>query len=260
MNDKANKERALELCCEYIEKGSKMMSDAILCISALENDDDIQECIAKVVSCFNVSIEFVVAAVNSHRNGGHACGECKRFGNKASLKCVYRGENHPACDDFEQRGQITSSDILRESDTVPVVTENAETESVKVKSICNNCFWWNKTCHNKKSCCYGDQKDYNGFCGWFEPANAQTNVAAEIFKAQNHDAVNHPSHYTAGGIECIDALKAATVGLTGIEAVCTANAIKYLWRQSRKNGVEDLKKAIWYIERLIKEKEENGNS
>ena len=44
------------------------------------------------------------------------------------------------------------------------------------------------------------------------------------------DNVNHPSHYTQGGIECIDALKAATVDLTGIEAVCTANAIKYLWR------------------------------
>lgn len=79
MNDKANKAEAIKLCNEYIEKGSKMMSDAILCISALENDDDIQECIAKVVSCFNVSIEFVVASVNSHRNGGHACGECKKL-------------------------------------------------------------------------------------------------------------------------------------------------------------------------------------
>lgn len=66
-----------------------------------------------------------------------------------------------------------------------------------------------------------------------------------------HDAVNHPAHYTAGGIECIDALEAATAGLTGIEAVCTANAIKYLWRWKHKNGTEDLRKAIWYIERLI---------
>lgn len=67
------------------------------------------------------------------------------------------------------------------------------------------------------------------------------------------DAVNHPAHYTAGGIECIDALKAATVGLEGIEAVCTANAIKYLWRWKRKNGVEDIDKAIWYLNRLRKE-------
>ena len=67
------------------------------------------------------------------------------------------------------------------------------------------------------------------------------------------DNVNHPAHYTAGRVECIDALAAATTGLEGIEAVCTANAIKYLWRWKRKNGVEDIEKAIWYLERLKKE-------
>jgi hypothetical protein len=65
------------------------------------------------------------------------------------------------------------------------------------------------------------------------------------------DMVNHPPHYTAGKVECVEALEAATVGLTGIEAVCTAAAIKYLWRWKQKNGKEDLEKAIWYINRLI---------
>lgn len=67
------------------------------------------------------------------------------------------------------------------------------------------------------------------------------------------DMVNHPSHYTQGGIECIDAIKAATVGKTGIEAVCVANVVKYLWRYEEKNGLEDVKKARWYLERLISE-------
>ena len=49
------------------------------------------------------------------------------------------------------------------------------------------------------------------------------------------DNVNHPKHYTQGGIECIDALKAATVGKTGIEAVCVANVIKYCWRYWRND-------------------------
>ena len=48
-----------------------------------------------------------------------------------------------------------------------------------------------------------------------------------------------------------DALEAATSGLQGIEAFCTANAIKYLWRWKLKNGEEDLQKAVWYINRLI---------
>lgn len=64
------------------------------------------------------------------------------------------------------------------------------------------------------------------------------------------EMVNHPSHYNNGGIECIDALAAATEGLQGIEAFCTANAIKYLWRWKWKNGAQDLNKAIWYINYL----------
>lgn len=76
------------------------------------------------------------------------------------------------------------------------------------------------------------------------------NSVQECLK-QPHDAVNHPAHYTQGGVECLDALAAATTGLKGIEAVCTANAIKYLWRWKLKNGVEDLKKAQSYINYLI---------
>lgn len=72
------------------------------------------------------------------------------------------------------------------------------------------------------------------------------------------DNVNHPPHYTSGKVECIDALESATNNLNGIEAVCTANAIKYLWRWKDKNGVEDLKKSKWYIDKLI-ENVEVGN-
>lgn len=72
------------------------------------------------------------------------------------------------------------------------------------------------------------------------------------------DMVNHPTHYCQGGIECIDAIKAATVNKHGIEAVCVANVIKYIWRYETKNGLEDVKKAAWYIDRLIKELEAKG--
>lgn len=72
------------------------------------------------------------------------------------------------------------------------------------------------------------------------------------------DNVNHPNHYTQGNVECIDALKAATSNLKGIEVICTANAIKYLWRWKDKNGIEDLNKAKWYIDRLIGEIENDN--
>lgn len=86
------------------------------------------------------------------------------------------------------------------------------------------------------------------------PTNTPTNTPTE----PEHDAVSHPSHYCQGGIECIDALKASTTGLQGIEAVCTANAIKYLWRWKYKNGIQDIDKAIWYLNRLKKELTENA--
>lgn len=67
-----------------------------------------------------------------------------------------------------------------------------------------------------------------------------------------NDNVNRPSHYTQGDIECIDAIAAATVNLTGIEAHCTGCAIKYLWRWKQKGGLQDLEKAIWYISHMTK--------
>lgn len=67
------------------------------------------------------------------------------------------------------------------------------------------------------------------------------------------DTVNHPSHYTQGNIECIEAIAEATKQLQGIEAVATANVIKYVWRWKSKNGIEDLQKAQWYLNHLIKQ-------
>jgi hypothetical protein len=63
------------------------------------------------------------------------------------------------------------------------------------------------------------------------------------------DNIN-PSHYKAGKVEAIDAIEAATVNKFGIEAVCVANVIKYLWRYESKNGHEDIKKAVWYLNKL----------
>lgn len=77
---------------------------------------------------------------------------------------------------------------------------------------------------------------------------------ADLLSLHVQDVVNHPSHYTNGKVECIDAIESATVGKTGIEAVCVANVIKYLWRYEDKNGLEDIKKAQWYLNKLIEVK------
>ena len=74
------------------------------------------------------------------------------------------------------------------------------------------------------------------------------------------DNVNSPDHYNFAGIECIDAIRAATDdGLGGFEYYLQGNIIKYLWRYRYKNGLEDLKKAQWYLNLLIEEHDESKN-
>ena len=97
-------------------------------------------------------------------------------------------------------------------------------------------------------------------CDFDEWPDDKLAIAYDHVYKNSPDMVNHPKHYTQGSIECIDALKAATVGKRGIEAVCVANVIKYLWRYEEKNGIEDVRKAKFYIERLLKELEESQQS
>ena len=70
---------------------------------------------------------------------------------------------------------------------------------------------------------------------------------------QQADMVNSPPHYNKAGVECIDAIRAATGD--GYEYYLQGNIMKYLWRYRYKNGTEDLKKAQWYLTKLIEEVE-----
>lgn len=72
---------------------------------------------------------------------------------------------------------------------------------------------------------------------------------------QPSDPVNHPPHYTGhpSGVECIT--------VTEHHNFCIGNAIKYLWRAGSKgDAVQDLRKAIWYIEREINRLNHHGNA
>lgn len=68
----------------------------------------------------------------------------------------------------------------------------------------------------------------------------------------NSDVINHPKHYMVGnGLETIDIIAGATADASGFEGYCLGNAIKYLTRYKKKNGLEDLYKARWYVNKLI---------
>ena len=65
------------------------------------------------------------------------------------------------------------------------------------------------------------------------------------------DMVSHPSHYNMGGVECIDGIKAALGDK--YMGFLIGNVIKYCWRHEHKGGKEDLRKAMFYLEKAIGE-------
>lgn len=93
------------------------------------------------------------------------------------------------------------------------------------------------------SSCDGREYTYNRLLNFFN------NVVVEDKDATN-DNVNHPSHYETGKFECINVM-IETQGVEAVKNFCICNAFKYLYRAKKKNGLEDYKKAKWYIEKYI---------
>jgi len=84
-----------------------------------------------------------------------------------------------------------------------------------------------------------------------EEWTAREDEVLDTYYSKQPDMVNSPPHYNQAGIECIDAIRAATGD--GYQYYLQGNIIKYLWRYRYKNGIEDLNKAKWYLDKLIEE-------
>ena len=64
------------------------------------------------------------------------------------------------------------------------------------------------------------------------------------------EEINHPARYKAGKFECID-IMIDVFGANAVKNFCILNAFKYIWRSEKKNGIEDIKKAVWYLNKYI---------
>lgn len=74
-----------------------------------------------------------------------------------------------------------------------------------------------------------------------------------------NDNVNHPIHYTKGGIECIDCIESIISSVSNpVQAFLVGQVVKYLYRYTMKNGLEDLRKSQWYLNRLIAKVNKDG--
>ena len=75
----------------------------------------------------------------------------------------------------------------------------------------------------------------------------------------NHNPVDNPSHYNSGNIECIEAIEEALTD-EELRGYFEGNCLKYLWREQYKNQLEDLKKAKWYLDRLVSNVEDGRDN
>ena len=72
------------------------------------------------------------------------------------------------------------------------------------------------------------------------------------------EEINHPDRYAGGKFECIEVM-ADVFGKEAVKDFCLLNAFKYIWRQEKKGGAHDVKKAIWYLNKYIELSDSHEN-
>lgn len=83
----------------------------------------------------------------------------------------------------------------------------------------------------------------------YAPYNVIDDCYNTIFGGKKEE-INHPDRYKSGKFECIDVML-DVFGADAVKHFCILNAFKYLWRAEKKNGVEDIKKAVWYLNKFV---------
>lgn len=98
--------------------------------------------------------------------------------------------------------------------------------------------------------CYECDENYSHW----EQSGDRNATGADLPRNDNEedavDMVNRPPHYTHGQYECIDVM-VDTFGKEAVQHFCLLNAFKYVWRSEHKNGIEDVKKAWWYLDKYL---------
>jgi hypothetical protein len=188
------------------------------------------------------------------------------FSDHCVIKEIVRASNEMSLFVWQESG--LSSDWLKEVDMelaepAPAVDEPKATRSKlrfgdKVKVLESGHDW------NGRICLVASVEEDKGKVWVYESHDTSVSAFVRINELElierdafsKPDNVNHPPHYNQGGIECIEAIKAA-LG-SGFVSYLRGNVLKYLWRCEHKGGIEDLRKAAFYLDRAIKEMEVSG--
>lgn len=117
-------------------------------------------------------------------------------------------------------------------------------------------------CKNRKRCgegCRGCALEGLDNCNFDDFSNFSTECMYYHVFENEKEEINHPDRYAGGKYECIEVMQ-DIFGKEAVLSFCKLNAFKYIWREKQKNGVQDMKKAAWYINKYIELSEESGES
>ena len=159
-------------------------------------------------------------------------------------------EKHPALE--------VSKPTIDES-LMQVYLDAAEEE---INRVVKETEWWNQHIENLENLERRELADFNN--SWDtaqeEKEMSKEELESQIFyEEEEEDVVNSPSHYNTGNIECIEAIE-DSMSPAAFKGYLKGNCMKYLWRYDYKGKpVEDLKKAGWYLSRLIEMVEQQDN-
>ena len=102
-------------------------------------------------------------------------------------------------------------------------------------------------CH---SCPLSNEYEKCSFDGFSTLLTKDVERAYNLAYGDKKEEINHPDRYAGGKFECIDVML-DVFGGDAVKHFCILNAFKYIWRAEKKNGVEDIKKAVWYLNKFI---------
>ena len=118
---------------------------------------------------------------------------------------------------------------------------------MKIEKCCHNCV------HSKKTwgpCSVCDENLDEFQPKPIPPKQPTKPPMPPVNPPKDEEEINHPSRYAGGKYECID-IMLDVFGKEAVKDFCKLNAFKYIWREQHKNGVEDIKKAVWFLNKYI---------
>jgi hypothetical protein len=138
------------------------------------------------------------------------------------------------CEDYECRVVYKIEDLQERN------------EEMSVRKTCKNCKYY-----HEGFCNYAERGGVGCLTTEMERLELSDDAITDVLHdaERENDAVNHPNHYCKGGVECLDAIKAALGDK--YEGFLAGNVLKYIYRYPDKNGVEDCEKARFYLDKLI---------